>query len=110
MPLDAQSAGLSAVGTWCHAAGSRASRMVEMRFPTKVQYLLGLPSSQTNTIVLSHQAWTSSRGMSRASRMEVKSLASKAAPQSSNLGMESCFKGVTLVFAATNTLDGIWLR
>ena len=41
--------------------------------------------------------------------VEVKSLASSNAPHSSSLGIESCFKGATLVLAATNALDETWL-
>ena len=67
--------------------------MVEILLPTKVRYLLDVPSSHANTIVLSHHAVTELRGRFNALRMAVISLASKFAPQSSSLGMVMDFKG-----------------
>ena len=110
MPLEAQSAGLLVVGTWCQVVGGKSLRILAILFPTKVLYLLEFPSSQASTIVLLHQAWTSCKGMSRAFLTEVMSLERSVAPHSSNLGIESCFKGATLVLAVTRVHGlGKWL-
>ena len=80
--------------------------MEVMRFPTKVLYLLGAPSSQASTMELLLHAWTWLTGISRAVLIEVRSLASKAAPQSSSLGIEMVLTGATFVLAITKRLVG----
>ena len=57
-PQEAQSAGLSSVGTWGHVDGGKFVRMVDNLLPTKVLKRFELPSNHQSTIVLSHHAWT----------------------------------------------------
>ena len=56
--LEAQSAGLSRVGTCLQASGGMALRMVAILFPTNVLYRLGFPSNHANAMELSHHANT----------------------------------------------------
>ena len=70
--------------------------MEEIRFPTKVRYHLGLPSSQARTMVLSDQAMIDSMGKFRASLTVVTSFESRLAPQSSSLGTDRDLRGPLL--------------
>ena len=101
-PLDAQSAGFCSVGTCFQAEGGTSSVMAAMRFPTKVLYLFGDPSSHARTMVLSLQAWTWLSGISSHVLTEVSNFASKDAPHSSSLGTEMVFTGATFVLAITS--------
>ena len=110
MPLEAQSAGLSRVGTWNQDSGGTSLSMAEMWFPTKVRYFLELPSNQARTIVLSHHALISLSGMSKAFLTLVSSLDNRFAPQSSSLGTDNVLIGATLVLEATRATIGGWSR
>ena len=65
-PLDAQSAGFSAVGTCLHVCGDVACKTNDTRLDTNVLKSQGWPSSHDKTMLESVQAWTSSSGMPRA--------------------------------------------
>ena len=106
MPLAAQSAGFSKVGTCFQASGGMAFSTVAILFPTNVRYLLGFPSSHASMIVLSHHANTLLMGISRAVLTLVSSLESSVAPQSSSLGMVRGLRGATFVLEATKDTTG----
>ena len=80
--------------------------MVDRRMPTKVLNLLGVPSSQDNTIVLSDHACVWSTGMFNALRTDDRSLARSVAPHNSKRGIDSCLRGATRVLAVTSEQVG----
>ena len=92
--------------TWCQVEGGRSDKIAAKRFPTKVLNLFALPSNHDNIIVLSHHATVLSRDMSSACLTEVKSLANRAAPQSSNRGIDKGLMLATRVLAETNVQVG----
>ena len=105
-PLEAQSARFVAVGTCFQMLAGSKLRMAAALFPTKVLKRLGLPLSQFKTIVLSLHANTEDKSSDNVILTLVRSLESKCAPQSSSRGIDCCFSGDTLVFAAIRESDG----
>ena len=67
---------------------------------------LGFPSSQESTMVLSHHACVSHRGMFNVSLIEVSNLVSNVAPHNSSLGIDKGLTGATLVLAAISVQVG----
>jgi len=107
-PLEAQSAGLSAPGTWNQFIGFRFDWISDTLLPTKVlnddDWLL----IQSNTIVESVHARISSVGLLIEVWMLTNSCDSSTAPQSSNLGTLILRAGTTRVLDETRLMRGSW--
>ena len=105
-PLEAQSAGFSAVGTCLQVCGEVACRMKETLLDTKTLKSLGWPSSQDSTMLLSVQAWTCSSGTSRAVFTSMRSSVRSTAPHNSCLGTVEGLSLATLVLEMTRDSIG----